>query len=177
MAADHRSRVERGTKTTSGSVGDVGKVSWPHTCRLTSASTSRKVAVSLRYQADTRDRNLPIRVQRLPKEGHQTVEAKEQRSRTLNGSIRPLALRLDAQMGAPFLKRHFQTPTRNFVADDLLCRLGRIGGKDRFGRALARWVTSQHPTDRQGSVSIAVPERGGSRRSPGFVPLGHTSPA
>jgi len=57
-----------------------------------------------------RDRNLPIRVQRLPKEGHQTVETKEQRSRALNGSIRPLALRLDAHMGATLLKSHFQTP-------------------------------------------------------------------
>ena len=34
-----------------------------------------------------RDRNLPIRVHRLPKEGHETVEAKEQRSRALDGSI------------------------------------------------------------------------------------------
>ena len=39
-AKENRSRVERGTKTTSGSVGDVGKVSWPHRCRLTRASTS-----------------------------------------------------------------------------------------------------------------------------------------
>src|SRR6266699_1088782 len=100
------------------------------------------------------DRNLPIRVQRLPKEGHQTVEAKEQRSRTLNGSIRPLALGFDAQMGAPFLKGDFQTPALHEVAHDLLCRLGRIGGKDGFGRTLARWITSQHPPDRQGSVSI-----------------------
>ena len=67
------------------------------------------------------DRDLPIRVQRLSKKCHQTVEAKEERSRALNGLIRPLALRLDAQMGAPLLKRHFQTPALHEVADDLFC--------------------------------------------------------
>src|SRR5947199_10300160 len=44
------------------------------------------------------DGNLPIWVQGLPKEGHQAVEAKEQRRRTLNGQVGPLALRLEAQM-------------------------------------------------------------------------------
>jgi hypothetical protein len=54
-----------------------------------------------------RDRNLPIRVQRLPKECHETVEAKEEWSRALEGSIGPLALRLDAQVGTTLLKGHF----------------------------------------------------------------------
>jgi hypothetical protein len=107
-------------------VGDVGKVPWPHRCRLTMASTERQVAVCLRYQADTRDRDLPIWVQGLPKERHEPVKAKEQRSRTLDGSIRPLALRLDAQMDATPLKGHFQTPVRNFVADELFFRLGGV---------------------------------------------------
>jgi hypothetical protein len=39
-AQDKRSSEERGTKTTLGSVGDVGKVSCPHRCRLMRASTS-----------------------------------------------------------------------------------------------------------------------------------------
>ena len=56
------------------------------------------------------DRDVPMRVQCLSKECHKTVEAEEQRRRALTGLIRPLALRLDAQMGAPFFKRHFQTP-------------------------------------------------------------------
>jgi hypothetical protein len=76
------------------------------------------------------DRNLPIRVQRLPKEGYQTVEAKEQRGRALDGSIRPLALRFDAQMGAALLKGHFQTPAFHKVLDDLFCWLGWVSGKD-----------------------------------------------
>src|SRR5258707_4636865 len=104
------------------------------------------------------DRDLPIRVQRLPKEGHQTVEAKEQRSRALNGLIRPLALRLDAQMGAPLLKSHFQTPALHEVADDLFCCLGEVGGKDGFGGTLVRWITRHEPTDRLMIVSIAVPK-------------------
>ncbi len=105
------------------------------------------------------NRKLPIRVQHLPKESHQTVEAKEHRSRALDGWIRPLALRLDAQMSATLLKRHFQTPTLHEVTDDLFCHLGGVGGKDGFGRTLARGITSQDPPDRQRIASIAVPQR------------------
>ena len=54
--------------------------------------------------------NVPIRMQGLPQEGHETVETKEQRSRALDSSIRPLALCLDPQMGASLLKGHLQTP-------------------------------------------------------------------
>ena len=65
------------------------------------------------------DRNTAIGIQFLPKECHEAVEAKEQWSRAIERSIRPLALRLDAQMGMSLLKGHFQAPARNFVADDL----------------------------------------------------------
>src|SRR5690348_11315356 len=76
------------------------------------------------------ERNLPIRLQGLPKRSHQTVETKEQRSRALDSSIRPLALCLDTQMGAPLLKGHLQTPALHEIADDLFCRLGGVGGKN-----------------------------------------------
>src|SRR6266700_7418865 len=105
------------------------------------------------------DRDLPIRVQRLSKKCHQTVEAKEERSRALNGLIRPLALRLDAQMGAPLLKRHFQTPALHEVADDLFCRLGRVSGKECFCRTLARWITRQNPPAGYGVRAITIPQR------------------
>jgi len=119
----------------------------PHRCCLTRASTSQKVAVCLRYQVDTRGRDLPIRVQRPPKERHEAVEAKEQRSRAPGCLIPPLALCLDAQMSALLLKGHFQTPALHEVADDLFCRLGGIGGKDGFGGMLARWFTSQDESE------------------------------
>src|SRR5690348_8473196 len=63
-------------------------------------------------------------------------------------------------MGASFLKGHLQTPAFHEVSDELFCRLGEVGGKDGFGRALARWVTRQHPTNRQRIRAIAIPERG-----------------
>ena len=76
-------------------------------------------------------------MQRLPKERDQAREPKEQRGGPFDRQIRPLTLRLDAQMGAPFLKRPLQTPARNFVSDELFCRLEEVGGKDGFGRTLA----------------------------------------
>ena len=42
------------------------------------------------------ERKLSIRIERLPKEDHKTVETKEKRCRALNGQIRPLALRFQA---------------------------------------------------------------------------------
>src|SRR5258706_8251499 len=62
-------------------------------------------------------------------------------------------------MGAPLLKGHFQTPALHKILDDLLCRLGRIGGKERFRGTLARWITCENPTDRQGGISGAIPQR------------------
>ena len=56
------------------------------------------------------ERKLSIWRERLPKEGHETVETKEQRCRALNGQIRPLALGFQAYMSATFLEGGFQTP-------------------------------------------------------------------
>src|SRR6516165_9172680 len=87
------------------------------------------------------NRDVSIPVQCSPKECHQAGKAKEQRCRAFDGSIRPLALRLETQMGTTFFKRHFETPALHEVADDLFCRLGGIGGKDGFGRTLAQGIT------------------------------------
>src|SRR5690242_4553137 len=94
--------------------------------------------------------NLSIRTQSLPEEGHETVETKEQWSRAFDSSIRPLALCLEAQMGASLLKGDLQTPALHESADDLLCCLGGIGGKDGLGRTLAQWIASEDPADGQG---------------------------
>src|SRR6266404_3790783 len=83
------------------------------------------------------DRNAAIRMQCLPKEGHEAVEAKEQRSRALKSSIRPVALGLDAQLSSAFLKSGFQTPALHEIPDDLFYCLGRIRGKERFWGTLA----------------------------------------
>src|SRR5579859_2574333 len=101
---------------------------------------------------------MPIRMQGLPKEGHETVETKEQRSRALDSSIRPLALCLDTQMGASLLKGHLQTPALHEIADDLFCLLSGVGGKNGLGGTLTQWITSENPADGQGIVSIAIPQ-------------------
>ena len=122
----------------------MGKVKRPHRCRLTTASTSQKVAVCLQYQADTRDRNVPIRVQRLPKECHKTVEAKEERSRAPGGSIRPLALSSRYPNGRDPPQKSL--PDSSASSASLTIRsavwLGSVE-KMALGGTLARWITSQ----------------------------------
>ena len=143
-----------------GSAGDVGKVSSPHRRRLTTANTSRKVAVCLRYQADTRNRDVPIRVQCSRHPSATRLERPKSK-----GVVRSMA-RSDQwhcvsmrHQGTTFLKRHFQTPARNFVADDLCCRLGGIGGTDGGWRGrLPKGSRVRTRADRQGIVSIAVPK-------------------
>ncbi len=61
------------------------------------------------------------------------------------GRLRPLALGFDSQMSSAFLKSGFQAPAFHEILDDLFCRLGGISGKERFGRMLARGITSQYP--------------------------------
>src|SRR5262245_49143860 len=110
-------------------------------------------------------------MQCLPKEGHETVKAEEQRSRAFNGTIRPLTLRFDAQMSTPLLKSHFQAPALHEVANDLCCRLGGVGGKNGFRRAFALGITSQNPANRQGIVSGAIPQGGTSTHLQSSLPL------
>lgn len=58
------------------------------------------------------DRNVPVWMQCLAKEHHETVKAKQQRGRALNRQVRPLPLGLNAQLSAAFLKGALQTPAR-----------------------------------------------------------------
>jgi hypothetical protein len=53
----------------------------------------------------------------LAKERHKTGEAKQERCRAKSGLIRPLALRLDAQMSTILLKSYFQTPALHQTFD------------------------------------------------------------
>ena len=59
------------------------------------------------------NRNLSIRLQRLPKERDQAIQPKEQRGGPFDRQIRPVTLRLTAQMRTPFLKRHLQAPAHH----------------------------------------------------------------
>jgi hypothetical protein len=76
-------------------------------------------------------------MQGVSTEDHQTGETKQARWGALNRQIRPLTLGLDAHMGTSFLKGHLYTPALYAVFDDLFCRLGGVGGTDRFGGLLA----------------------------------------
>src|SRR5262249_28556593 len=63
--------------------------------------------------------------QRMPKAGPQAVAPQEQGRRALTGQIRPLALRLEAQLRPAFLARGFPTPALQEVTND---RFGWRGG-------------------------------------------------
>ena len=84
----------------------------------------------------------------MPKEGDETVEAKEQRSRALDSQVRPLALCLDAKWACPSSKVTSRLQRFMRIADDLFCRLGGVGGKDGLGGTLTQWITSEDPPDR-----------------------------
>ncbi len=57
--------------------------------------------------------------QLLSKNGDQRKESQQGRSGAQNGQIRPLALRLHAQMGAHFMKSDFHRPTHDKPLQDL----------------------------------------------------------
>src|SRR5438270_8465355 len=80
-------------------------------------------------------------------------------------------LHLDAQMSTTLLKSHFQAPALHEIPDDLFCCLDRVGRKQGFRRMLARWITSQDPTNRQRIGARAVPQCCASADLQGSLPL------
>src|SRR5216110_924121 len=57
------------------------------------------------------DRNVPIWMQAMSKERHQTVEAKKQRGRARSSKIGPLSLGLNPQVSSTLLECTFQAPS------------------------------------------------------------------
>jgi len=72
-------------------------------------------------------RKLSIGMERMPKERHEAVQAKQQRRGSLTRQIRPLPLRLNASVGMTFLEGGFQTPPLHDIEDHLLSCLAVIG--------------------------------------------------
>jgi hypothetical protein len=170
-SGENRSRGERGTNTTPGSVGDMGNVPEPHRCRLTRASTSRKVAVDVRDQAawatgicPSGYHACPPRVTRRERPQSRGVERAPARS----DQWRCVSMPPWARRSSPVTSR-LQRVMR--IAEDRFCRLGGVGGTDGGGRPRARWIASQHPSDREGSGTRAGPQRRARAALPGAFPL------
>src|SRR5262245_52089729 len=65
-------------------------------------------------------------------------------------------------MRTAFLESRFQTPALHEIAHDLVGWLRWIGGKQRFGRPLSRWVAGEDPPNGQRHRAKALPP-GGAR--------------
>jgi hypothetical protein len=74
-------------------------------------------------------------------EGHQGEQAQQGRRGPQDGTLRPLALGLDAQMGAHFVERHFDLPATDEPGEDLLRISVEIGAQQRLGAESAARVT------------------------------------
>lgn len=107
--------------------------------RQTSAESRCRLAIPRRLPVW----RAPIGSEGRAKERDEAVDPEEQRSRPLNGPIRPLALGLTTQVSAAFLEGRFSTPALHTIADDLLGRLCLISGKEGFGWSFARWIASE----------------------------------
>jgi len=94
------------------------------------------------------------------RQGHQAVQAEQERSTPLNGQIGPLALGFDAQMGTALLKGGFQRPAMHKRRHDRFGRERLIGTQQRLDGTFARRITSQHPANGQGRMANAIPEGG-----------------
>src|SRR5260221_2215605 len=127
----------------------------PHQCQ-DSAEGSRLLTIP----SSLLEGELTIGNQRVSKERHQTLEPQEQRSRPFDRPIRPLPLRLQASMCAPFLTGGCQTPALHEIADDLFGGLGLVSGKQGFGWARALRVAGEDPPDGQGNGSKGLPASG-----------------
>ena len=90
----------------------------------------------------------------VSQQGHQRKQSQQGRRGAGNGQIRPLALRLDPQMGPHFVERDLQLPAHDEPLQDLHRIGGQIGAQQGLRLELTFRITDQHPADGQGRPPV-----------------------
>src|SRR6202166_2929336 len=93
-------------------------------------------------------------------DGHQRVESKQRRCRAQDGQVRPLPLRLDAQMLSYFLEGCLDPPAAYEALEDCGGLEVKVGAKECLRVTLAGRIAHQHPADRSRRHAVMVPDGG-----------------
>ena len=102
----------------------------------------------------------------LPDMGGQrqpAAEAQQGRGGAQDGLVRPLPLRLHAQIGAHGLKGHFHGPAPQVQGQDLGRGQGRVGAQQSLGLLARCGVPQQQPADGDRGVPAVIPDGGVGR--------------
>ena len=131
-------------------------------CRRTSAMASTNVGdppEADRTKRRCRGHRMLI-LQGVGGQGGPGEEAQQSRRGAGDGQVGPLALGLHAQMGARFLKGDLELPAQDKLLQDLGPVRRRVGAEEGLGIEGAFGISRQHPADKAGRFSRAVPDGG-----------------
>src|SRR5215203_1551001 len=99
--------------------------------------------------------------------GGQQRDDREQGEQARRGArdrlVRPLPLRLDAEVGAGLLEGHLHLPASHKPGDDLGGVSREVGAKQSLGRKAVLGIADQDPADRHNRQARVSPDRRGGR--------------
>lgn len=117
----------------------------------------RKGGLGLDIPGGLTDRQLTPTHMLVSQDGYQGEEPQQSGCGAQDRQVRPLALRLDAEMGAHFVEGNFQLPSQHEPLHDLQGVDVQISAQQRLGLELALRVADQDPADRNDGLTT-VPE-------------------
>ncbi len=127
----------------------------------TAARASAKVGRGLRYHVAVAIRCRSRTVSRLA--GSVTIENRVSRQGVVRAKslVRPLPLRLDAEVGSGFGEGDLDAPAAHEPGYDLCGILRRVGAKQRLRLEAMLEIADQHPPDRHDGQAAVPPDCGG----------------
>src|SRR5436309_13575299 len=99
----------------------------------------------------------------MSKDRDQRKESEQCRSGAQDGKVRPLPLRLHAQMSADLMKGDFHLPSQHKPLEDSLRLSLLIGTQQRLRIKLSQRVAKEHPTDRDWWQCVVTAHRVSAR--------------
>lgn len=96
----------------------------------------------------------------MGEQGHQGEEAEQSGSRAADRAVGPLALGLDAEVGADFAEGHFERPAQDEPGDDLERSGGEVRTEQGLGGKRPARIADEHPADGEGWQARVVPDGG-----------------
>ena len=137
----------------------------PHRCQ---SVAERRLLLGI--PSTLANRQATFQIQSVSQQRHQRIQTQQTRRHAFNRQVRPLTLRLKAQVSTAFLEQpapdlirgRLNAPALDETPHDRTCLIARTRREVSPWRILGAWMTDHNPSERQGRLPTAIPQRRGA---------------
>ena len=129
----------------------------PHRCQ---SVAERRLLLGI--PSTLANRQATLQIQGVSQQRHQRIQTQQTWRHAFNRQVRPLTLRLKAQVSTAFLERRLNAPALDETPHDVTCLIARTRREVSPWRILGVWMTDQNPSERQGRLPTTIPQRRGA---------------